>query len=99
MSSHQELLDRGIRSGHEYLESFRELGENWDGEGADPVPHQAIALAHKIMDAVGEDKFVVPNNEGEVMFEWDVDGESHNFGVGQRESSGGYIVTINYFQK
>jgi hypothetical protein len=80
------------------LESFKELGQNFDGEGADPVPAQAIALAHKIMDAIGVDKFVVPNNEGEIMFEWDVDEEGRSLGLA-KQNSGGYIVTVTYFDK
>lgn len=99
MRTHKELLDAGIRSGHEYLESFKELGPGWDGYAGVPIQSKAIVLAHMIMDIIGTDKFVCPDSaEGGVEFEWDVDDEGHNLGL-VKENSGTYMVTILYLPK
>jgi hypothetical protein len=98
--THQELLDAGVRSGHEYVESFNDLEENWDGEGATTVEPRAIELAHKIMNVIGEDKFVCPDNEGTIMFEWDIDKDGENLGLvntrGSVPIAGTYIIEIYY---
>lgn len=97
MSSHEELLGQGIRRGHAYLESFRELAQDWDGYGGEPITPESIALAHKIMDVVGTDKFVCPADGG-VMFEWDVNEQGEHLGPVEKDS-GTYIVSILYIAK
>lgn len=96
--SYKALLDAGVRSGHEYLESFLELEEDWDGYGGKPPYPFSVALAHKIMDVVGIDKFVCPDNEGGVSFEWDVDDEGNHLGL-VRANTGTYIVSILFLPK
>lgn len=98
MPSHSELLNQGIRRGHEYLASFAELQDDWNGEGGALIRPEAITLAHQIMDVIGTDKFICPENEGGVEFEWDVD-ESGNKPEVIEGSAGTYIVTVLYLPK
>jgi len=64
----------------EELESFYELGENWDGDGANTIPHKAIELAKNFLEAILNNALIKPKSvaaspEGEVLIYWRIGSE------------------------
>lgn len=56
------------------LESYRNLKQDWDGYGADPVFPSAIDLATKFVDLLDEELIATavlfPRTDGEIGFMW-----------------------------
>jgi len=69
----------------EKLTALEDLTPEWDGYGAPVISPLAIAAARAFLTRVGGDvqePFVAPAGDGEVMVEWDHDGESLEFTFG-----------------
>lgn len=63
---------------HAALTRFRTLEPDWDGEGSDPPPPDAIDHAEQVarfLDAIGAvPPVVVPSVTSTIQFEWHVGG-------------------------
>lgn len=59
----------------ERIKSFRELGQNWNGYGAEPLKPSVIAIALHFVDLIGcsPNIEVFPTARGTIQFEWEND--------------------------
>ena len=52
------------------LNALKDLGKGWDSYGADPISHEAIERAHKLLEAMTAAPLIFPTVDGGIELMW-----------------------------
>jgi|SRR5579864_647880 len=83
-----------IEAAKDMIESFRNLGPDWDAYGARPISNEARSNAKHFFDIVASSPFALPIPEispksaGTISFEWETDGGEAYVEIGKTRFSG-----------